>query len=180
LEEHAPAGRSKSGSWEDNSGKVHGTPERHQGKNSSSPLKPDRKSRLERKVGDMDLKTYFTETEGSGILATADSAGKVDAAVYSRPNFMEDGQIVFITADRLTHQNLQSNPYAVYLFMETGQRWKGKRLYLKKTKEESDPDKVEALMRRKHPQDVEKYKDLKKFLVYFTLEQERPLTGEKE
>jgi len=126
----------------------------------------------------MDLKSYFDETEGTGILATADSTGKVDAAVYSRPNVMEDGQIVFIMADRLTHQNLQSNPYAVFLFMEAGQLWKGKRLYLLKTKEESDPDKVETLMRRKHPQDVEKYKNLNKFLVYFMLEQERPLVGE--
>jgi len=126
----------------------------------------------------MDLKSYFDETEGTGILATADSTGKVDAAVYSRPNITEDGQILFIMTDRLTHQNLQSNPYAVFLFMEAGQLWKGKRLYLVKTKEESDLDKIEALMSRRHPPDVEKYKNIDKFLVYCKLEEERPLVSE--
>jgi hypothetical protein len=35
-------------------------------------------------------------------------------------------------ADRLTHQNLQSNDRAAYLFMEEGQGYKDKRLFLKK------------------------------------------------
>ncbi|OPY12403.1 MAG: Pyridoxamine 5'-phosphate oxidase [Syntrophus sp. PtaB.Bin001] len=126
----------------------------------------------------MDLKAYFDKTEGTGILATADLSGKVDAAVYSRPTIMDDGQIVFIMADRLTHQNLQSNPYAAYLFIESGQAWKGKRLYLVKTKEESDEEKIQAMMKRKQPEDVDKYKNVKKFLVYFKLEEERPLVGE--
>jgi hypothetical protein len=60
----------------------------------------------------MTLKEYFETTPGTGILATADSSGKVDAAVYSRPHFIDDGSIVFIMRDRLTHHNLQSNPYA--------------------------------------------------------------------
>ncbi|OPY14374.1 MAG: Pyridoxamine 5'-phosphate oxidase [Syntrophus sp. PtaU1.Bin005] len=128
----------------------------------------------------MDLKAYFDQTEGTGILATADSAGKVDAAIYSRPHILEDGQIAFITADRLTHQNLQSNPHAVYLFIEAGQTWKGKRLYLLKTKEESDPDKIESLSRRKYRQDSEGNNARKRFLVYFSLEKELPLVGVNE
>jgi hypothetical protein len=42
------------------------------------------------------LKAYFENTEGSGILATADSSGKVDAAIYSRPHFLEEGTLAFI------------------------------------------------------------------------------------
>ena len=38
----------------------------------------------------MNLKTYFEDTEGTGVLATADSNGKVDTAIYARPHFMED------------------------------------------------------------------------------------------
>jgi hypothetical protein len=30
----------------------------------------------------MALKDYFEEQKGTGVLATADSSGKVDAAVY--------------------------------------------------------------------------------------------------
>ena len=61
----------------------------------------------------MELKEYFKDTEGSGILATADSEGKVDAAIYARPHFMDDGTIALIMRDRLTHHNLQSNSMPV-------------------------------------------------------------------
>jgi len=67
-----------------------------------------------------DLKTYFENTEGIGVLSTADAEGRVDAAVYSRPHSMEDGTLAFIMRDRLTHRNLQSNPHAAYLFIEKG------------------------------------------------------------
>ena len=66
----------------------------------------------------MNLKGYFENTKGGGVLATADSDGKVDAAVYARPHFMEDGTIAMIMRDRLTHHNLQSNSHAAYLFHE--------------------------------------------------------------
>ena len=48
-----------------------------------------------------DLQNYFESTKGFGVLATADSSGKVDAAVYSRPHFLEDGVLAFIM--RPTH-----------------------------------------------------------------------------
>ena len=57
----------------------------------------------------MQLKEYFNDTKGLGVLATADGEGKVDAAIYARPHFMEDGTLAFIMRDRLTHHNLQSN-----------------------------------------------------------------------
>jgi hypothetical protein len=60
----------------------------------------------------MDLKEYFDDTKGVGVLATADGEGKVDAAIYARPHFMEDGTLAVIMRDRLTHHNLQSNAIA--------------------------------------------------------------------
>ncbi|WP_286817878.1 hypothetical protein [Desulfobacter sp. UBA2225] len=48
----------------------------------------------------MELKSYFESTDGTGILSTADSNGNVDAAIYSRPLFLED-KIAFIMRDRL-------------------------------------------------------------------------------
>ena len=58
----------------------------------------------------MTLKEYFETNKGFGILATADDQGRTNAAVYSRPHFMEDGTVAFIMRDRLTHNNLTSNP----------------------------------------------------------------------
>ena len=66
----------------------------------------------------MELSKYFEEAKGSGILATADSEGKVDVAVYARPHFLDDGSLAFIMRDRLSYQNLQSNPQAAYMFIE--------------------------------------------------------------
>jgi hypothetical protein len=65
----------------------------------------------------MSLKEYFDTTKGIGFLFTADGDGQVDAAIYARPHFMEDGTMAFIMRDRLSHHNLQSNPHATFLFI---------------------------------------------------------------
>ena len=82
----------------------------------------------------MKLGEYFEKTKGRGIIATSDSKGKVGTAVYGRPHFINEKTVAFIMADRLMHKNLQSNPYAAYLFMESKERYVCKREYfLKKT-----------------------------------------------
>lgn len=120
-----------------------------------------------------DLQKYFESTKGFGVLATADSNGKVDAAVYSRPHFLEEGTLTFIMRDRLTHHNLQSNPSATFLFVEEGTGYKGKRLFLKKAREENNPELVLKIKRRKYTDENEE----PAFLVYFTLDKELPLIG---
>ena len=80
------------------------------------------------------LKEYFENTKGMSVIATADSEGKVNMAIYSRPHFLEEGSLAFIMRDRLTHHNLQTNPHAAYLFVEEGPGYKGKRLHLKKSR----------------------------------------------
>ena len=121
----------------------------------------------------MDLKQYFEDTKGVGVLATADSEGKVDAAIYARPHFMDDGTIAMIMRDRLTHHNLQSNPHACYLFIEKGPGYKGKRLFLSKVREEQDSELLQSLRRRQYIDE----KDETKFLVFFNTNKELPLVG---
>jgi hypothetical protein len=124
----------------------------------------------------MNLSEYFKNTKGVGVLATADSDGKVDAAIYARPHIMEDGSIAFIMRDRLSHANLQSNPNAAFLFMEDGSGFKGKRLYLIKTREEENGELIKELSRRAYKADKEGLNE-SKFLVFFKLEKELPLIG---
>jgi hypothetical protein len=124
----------------------------------------------------MDLKEYFENTSGFGVLATADGDGKVDAAVYARPHFMEDGSIAMIMRDRLTHHNLQSNPHAAYLFHEDSPGYKGKRLFLTKLREEQDTELLQSLRRRQYIDDT----DEKRFLVFFQIDKELPLVGSGE
>jgi hypothetical protein len=127
--------------------------------------------------GIMDLKDYFGDKLGYAILATADSSGVADVALYSRPHFMDDGSIAFIMADRLTHHNLQSNPHAAYMFIEAGGGYKGKRLILTKTGETSDPAMVDAA-RKKSGYDDGEYGDQFTYLVYFRVDRVLPLVGE--
>ncbi len=98
----------------------------------------------------MNLREYFESVKGRGVLATADGGGKVDAAMYATPHFIDDETIAFIMRDRLTHNNLQSNPHAAYLFMESGQKFAGKRLFLTKTREEQDSELLYSLRRKKY------------------------------
>ncbi len=124
---------------------------------------------------DIDLREYFENTEGLGVLATADATGNVDLAVYGRPHVMDDGTVAFIMADRTSHTNLMSNPHAAYLFAEQGPGYPGKRLYLTKTGEETDPDRIKALRRegRKHRE----CDDSHRFLVHFKVDKVRPAVG---
>ena len=122
----------------------------------------------------MEHKDYFENTKGKGILSTADNDGRVDAAIYARPHFMDDGTIALIMRDRLTHHNLQSNSHACYMFIEKGPGYKGKRFYLTKVREEQDSELLQSLRRR---QSI-KEKDESKFLVFFKIDRERPLVGD--
>lgn len=125
----------------------------------------------------MELGEYFEKSKGIGVLSTADSSGKVDSALYARPHVLEDGTIAFIMAERLTHHNLQSNPHAAYLFVETQGMYEGKRLFLKKISEEKNSERIKA-MRRSCLCNEEKESDGKdRYLVIFKIEKELPLVG---
>ena len=124
----------------------------------------------------MDLKSYFEPTKGHGVLATADASGRVNLAIFARPHVMEDNSVAFIMPHRLTHSNLQSNPQAAYLFLETGPGYKGKRLYLTKIREEQDTDLLYALRRRSYPPEQEKAEG-PRFLVFFQVDQVLPVVG---
>ena len=124
----------------------------------------------------MKLKDYFESAKGRGVLATADSEGKVDVAVYSLPHVMDDDTVAFIMAHRLTYHNLQSNPHAAYLFMEEGEKYVGKRLFLTKLREEQDTDLLYQLRRRKYPRDDKE----PLFLVFFSVDKVLPLVGSGE
>ena len=127
----------------------------------------------------MTLDEYLQGVTGKGVLATADANGKVDAAIYSKPHFMDDGELAFIMRDHLTHHNIESNPYATYLFIEDGPHYNGIRLFLKKVREDTNPDLIAKMTRRHLPQETDKIKG-PKFLVYFVLENILPLIGSEE
>ena len=121
----------------------------------------------------MDIREYFENAKGLGIIATSDDQGRVDMAVYAKPHIMDDETVAFIMRDRLTHHNLQSNNHAAFLFKEDGPGYKGKRLFLTKIREEKDTDLLKSLRRRQYPDKKEETK----FLVFFKVDKELPLIG---
>ncbi|MDD5723928.1 MAG: pyridoxamine 5'-phosphate oxidase family protein [Syntrophales bacterium] len=126
----------------------------------------------------MSLSDYFKKRVGTGVLATADASGKVNAAIYGRPHFIDEQTIVFIMADHLTHANLHANDNAVYLFRESVDRYVGRRLYLTKTGETDDPKPIEEIRAQPrhgdHPEDPHD----KKYLVFFHIDRVLPLIGD--
>jgi len=128
----------------------------------------------------MKLSEYFEKADGHGVIATADSKGKVGAAVYARPHFVNEKTVAFVMADRLMHKNLQSNPHASYLFVESNKEDVGKRIYLTKTKEEADCKRVDEMLRRGVCPVDEGYIRGKRFLVYFKIDKVLPLVGVRE
>ena len=128
----------------------------------------------------MKLSGYFEKAKGRGVIATSDSKGKVGTAVYGRPHFINEKTVAFIMADRLMHKNLQSNPYASYLFMESKERYAGKRLYLTKIKEEKDRVLIDKIRQRENCPVYDVYQNEIRYLVYFRVDKVLPLIGNKK
>jgi hypothetical protein len=127
----------------------------------------------------MKLSEYFEKKKGRGVIAAADSDEKIGIAVYARPHFIDEKTVAFIMADRLIHKNLESNPHAAYLFMESGEKYVGKRLFLTKVKEEKDSELIDRIRRRESCPVDEAYKKGTRFLVYFKIDKVLPLIGTK-
>jgi len=127
----------------------------------------------------MNIKKYFDANNGTGVLATADKDGMVDAAIYSRPHVFEDGTVAFLMRERLTYHNIQANLYATYLFIEEGAGYSGIRLYLKKIKEDNDPDLI-AMMTRSWLSPQEDKAKGPKHLVHFKIEKILQLIGSEQ
>ena len=125
----------------------------------------------------MNLTEYFETAEGTGILATADSDGNVDLAIYGSPHMMDDKTVALVMADKLSHANLQTNPKAAYMFIEAGKGYRGKRIYLQKVREENDPELVQSIRTRKR-YDEEGQAPSGSSAVYFKVNKVRPLVGD--
>jgi len=128
----------------------------------------------------MGLGEYFDNAKGHGVLATANAEGKVNVAVYSRPHFIDEETIAYIMTEKLTHENLKSNPHAAYIFIEASDKlFTGKRLYLTKIKEESDPEAIAKIRWRKSYTVPENQQNDRRYLVYFHIDKILPLIGDK-
>ena len=125
----------------------------------------------------MSLAEYFENIKGLGVLATSDTDGNVDIAVYSRPYIIDEKTIAFSMLEKLSYSNIQSNPKAAYMFVEQGEGYAGKRLHLTKTGEEKDPERIKEI-KQQHTKTREP-DEKARHLIYFTVDKIRPLVGDQ-
>ncbi len=127
----------------------------------------------------MNIKDYFTEKKGTGIIATSDKNGVVNTAIYSRPHVESADDVAFIMRSHLTHKNLQENEHANYMFIEQGPGYSGVRLFLTKVQESNDRELINSLTRR-HMDDEDDRLKGEKFLVRFRIDKVLTLIGGNE
>jgi hypothetical protein len=128
----------------------------------------------------MNLKAYFQEHEGIGILATCDPNVMVNMALYVKPLVINQTTVAFVMRQQLSHQNLKSHPRATYMFIETEKKppnYSGVRLYLNLQREEINQSVIQ-LMREKEPWIYPEGDDSEKYLVFFSITHIRPLVGD--
>lgn len=127
----------------------------------------------------MSLLEYFENAEGLGVMATADSDGIVDVAIYASPTVIDETTVAFVMRERLSHQNIKTNPNAAYMFVEKGEGYNGVRLYLTEIREETNSSLIEEF-RKKQPEICPARDDSNKYLVFFQVNEVWPLVGDKE
>jgi hypothetical protein len=125
----------------------------------------------------MNLASYFATIKGTGVLATSDSKGNVDIAIYSRPYIIDEKTVAFSMLDRLSFKNVQSNPKAAYMFIEQGEGYAGRRLYLTMTGEEKNTERIKEI-KQMHAK-TRPTLDAVRHLVYFSVDKIRALVGDK-
>ena len=115
----------------------------------------------------MKLSEYFEKTKGKGSSPLRiqrkswqplSMPGLISSMRRQWPSSWQTG---------LTHKNLESNPHAAYLFMESGERYAGKRLYLTRSKKKRT---VHSLIRSVEKRVARLTKATKRglrYLVYF-------------
>jgi len=124
----------------------------------------------------MNLKNYFKENDGTGVLATADARGNVNTAIYAKPHVFENSRIAFIMRERLSRKNLLENGSAGYLFRENGKSTNGLRLKLKLIDESNDSELISKISRRSNSGKKAESNE-QRFLVNFSVEQCLSLIG---
>lgn len=127
----------------------------------------------------MKLKHYLEQKQGISILSTADKDGKCTTAIYSKPRIMEDNTVAFIMRERLTYHNVQNNPHAAYMFIESNPGYQGIRLFLTKIREDNDPEMIARMTRRSLTPEEDREKG-PKHLVVFRVDMILPLIGAGE
>ena len=125
-----------------------------------------------------ELMAKFNDPTRLGAFATADAGGKVDNAVFSAIQMVNENTVLLAVGDNRSYANLRQNPQAAYIFFHPDPNpfaWQGARVYLRmQTADEEGPTFEEMVaMVRKVAGD--RAADHVKAVITFGIEEVRPL-----
>ncbi len=123
----------------------------------------------------MDLNKYFESSKGVGFLTTTDEAERFETPVSARPIIIDSQTIAFIMRANQPYRNLSLNPKAVYIYLEESDEYEGKRLFITKTGEEKDSDKLLEIYKNANNGREPDKSTGPMFLVYFNIDEIHPL-----
>jgi hypothetical protein len=122
----------------------------------------------------MKLLELFKEA-GRGVIATSNTQGEVNVAVYATPHVVDDSTLAWGMTEGRTYHNIMENPRAAYLFMYAGAGYTGARLGLKLKGIENSGDMLDVIKARTLDIVGAGAAEAVKHVAYFTVVEIRPL-----
>ena len=126
----------------------------------------------------LELMEKFNDPTRLGTLATADTAGKVDNAVFSALQMVNEKTVMMAIGDNRSYANLKVNPQAAFVFFhpaETPYEWQGARVYLKVIATDEDGQPFEQMVGMVRQMAGDQAADNVKAVITFNIEELRPL-----
>jgi len=124
------------------------------------------------------LMEQFNNPARLSTLATADNKGKVNNAVFSALQMVDENTVMMAIGDNRSYANLQINPQAAFIFFEPGESpfdWQGARVYLKMVDRAESGGVFEKMVGMVRQMAGDQAGDNVKAAVTFTIEETRSL-----
>jgi hypothetical protein len=122
----------------------------------------------------MKLSELFKEA-GHGVIATSNTQGEVNVAVYATPHVVDDSILAWGMTEGRTYNNIMENPRAAYLYMYVGAGYAGARLGLKLKGIENSGEMLDVIKARTLEIVGAAAAEAVKHVAYFTVVEIRPL-----
>jgi len=124
------------------------------------------------------LMAQFNDPARFGTLATADASGKVDNAVFSAIQMVNESTVMLAIGNNRSYANLQQNPQAAYLFFHPDPdpfAWQGARVYLRVLAAGEEGSAFEKMVAMVRKMAGDRAADNVKAVITFGIEEVRPL-----
>jgi len=125
-----------------------------------------------------ELMARFNDPTRLGAFATADASGKVDNAVFSALQMVDENTVMLAIGDNRSYANLKQNPQAAYIFFHPDPdpfAWQGARVYLRMQAANEDGPVFEQMVGMVRKMAGDKAADNVKAVLTLGIEEVRPL-----